>query len=141
MKRTLAAMFALFVLASCGTDGTEVNEDAPAAKKEAVSIDSQAVVESFDSQDPREISEMGDASTWHPYFEGVEDRSASAITLNLSVPGDIDGGDQKDLAEKAGTDIFNFVGEEFPELQQIVVFVDGRDRATINRSDIPLLNL
>lgn len=77
---------------------------------------------------------------WHCSFDRIEARSPSWITIYLDQPGGISDDERKDIAKQAGTHFYNFIGEDFTELDTIVVWVGDLDSATVYRRDIYILN-
>lgn len=92
-------------------------------------------------------NEIGDACDlsdprWHCYYEDLTGTSSDfRVDMHLAFPGDISEDEQRELAEEARLHFFNFVGEEFPELDTIVSYnSDGLDIGTTRRNEVPLLN-
>lgn len=81
------------------------------------------------------ISDMcDDAYThWACFYDGAED-GVSYLRVNLTTDGGWSEGDLDDMAAQAGRHWFNFVGCDFPQLDTIVVNVNGVDR-NVYRSD------
>ena len=138
MKRLIVTLFATLALVACGSEDPPPED--PESSSEGAAIDPNKIQADFEATSTEPIAEMGDMTTWHPYFDSIEERSGSAVTVNLTTPGGFTDDELDDFAERAGTDILNFVGDANPNLDQIVVFVNKDDKATINRRDLPLLN-
>lgn len=83
-----------------------------------------------------------DDPSWHCYYESLTGTdSDSRIDVHLGFPGDISDDEQREAAADARLHIFNFVGEELPELDTIVSYnSNGLDIGTTRRDEVPLLN-
>lgn len=81
------------------------------------------------------ISDMCDDSYthWACFYDGAEN-GAGYLRVNLTTDGGWSEGDLDDMAAQAGRHWFNFVGCDFPQLDMIVVSVNGGDR-NVARSD------
>lgn len=81
------------------------------------------------------ITEMCDAARthWACFYDGAED-GVGYLRVNLSTDGNWSQGDLDDMAAQAGRHWFNFIGCDFPQLDTIVVNVNGVDR-NVYRSD------
>jgi hypothetical protein len=81
------------------------------------------------------IADMCDAAYthWACFYDGAED-GAGYLRLDLTTDGGWSEGDLDDMAAQAGRHWFNFVGCDFPQLDTIVVSVNGGDR-NVYRSD------
>lgn len=81
------------------------------------------------------ITDMCDAARthWACFYDGAED-GVGYLRVNLSTDGNWSQGDLDDMAAQAGRHWFNFVGCDFPQLDTIVVSVNGGDR-NVYRSD------
>ena len=81
------------------------------------------------------FKQMCDASYthWSCFYEGV-DKSAGDLRVRLVTDGGWSPGDLDALATQAGTQWFNFIGCDYPDLSVIVVTVNGLDH-NVFRSD------
>lgn len=78
--------------------------------------------------------------TWHCFYQRIEVAGPSMITIHLSFPGDVFEEERSELAAQARLHFFNFVGPDFPDLDTIVSYSNGRDSGTTFRRNVPLLN-
>ena len=153
MRKTVIAVLAALLLAACGggseSDRTpaevEAQRSADVAEalgetQDANAVDPDAVIASFEANAGMPIGEMGDLTTWHPYYDSVESLNSEGIIVHLSTPGDFSDAEVKALAKEAALHIFNFAGPEHENLMTIVVYVNGVDKGTLRRDEVPLLN-
>lgn len=163
MNRRLAVALSVAALAltsACGgdtepdatTEGTssassKSAEEPKGAKKEPVlepkKINVAAVKATFKAGvGGRAIRDMCDAaySPWGCFYEDVEAVNASTIRVTLTTDGGRGPSDLDAVATDAGTHWFNFVGMDHPDLDVIIVRVNGVDH-NVYRTDIPMLNM
>ncbi|WP_436793479.1 PASTA domain-containing protein [Actinospongicola halichondriae] len=78
---------------------------------------------------------------WHCFYDGLTGRdSPSRVDVHLGFPGDISDAEQREYAADARLHLFNFVGEEYPELLTIVSYnSNGLDIGTTRRDEVLLL--
>ena len=114
----------------------------PEAEPTPTGIDPDEVLATFRSNlmDPR-IKSMCDAAYthWACFYDGIEGHDDSTIRVNLTTDGGWSDDELEDMAERAGTHWFNFVGMEHEDLDTIIVTVNGRDH-NVYRRDIAMLN-
>lgn len=82
----------------------------------------------------------GARTHWSCFFDSITRHNDSAVKVNLTTDGAWSDADLDEMAEAAGLHVFNFVGAQNPNLDYVVVYVNGIDRATVYRRDVPLLN-
>lgn len=149
----------LLVLGQCLGGGDDVDDQAEAEETAQVTeptaspevteepapadLDVKAIAREFNAElGGRKIKDMCDPALthWACFYDGLKPHSPTAFRVELSTPGDWTQPEVDDLAGAAALHWFNFVGMGRPELDQIIVDVNGVDTTTLDRRDVPLLN-
>ena len=64
---------------------------------------------------------------WSCFYDGVEALPGNGLQVVLTTDGGHSDLELEDMAQKAGVHWFNFVGCEYPDLDVIVVTINGLD--------------
>lgn len=78
----------------------------------------------------KDLCKIGGPSEWACYYDGVK-VSGPYLRVELSTPADAD---EDEIVKRAGLHWFNFVGCTYPDLDIIIVVVNGVDH-NVMRSD------
>jgi len=147
MRFISAVVLIAFTLTACGGGGETAVKDKPAVTKtQNPAFDKAAYADKLEAAyiagNGRPIKDSCDAAftNWQCYYDGIEAKSASWVTINMTTPGDISKSQAKAFSKKARTAYFNFVGPEFTKLDTIVTYVNEADTGTTYRRDVAMLN-
>lgn len=111
----------------------------PSASEDVVAVNSKAIEKKFKehlrNNFIKNIGDMCDKghTHWACFYDGVED-GAGYLVVNLTTDAGWSADELDDLAASAGRHWFNFIGCDFPDLDTIVVTVDGVEH-NVFRSD------
>ena len=142
----------LVAVTGCGAD-SDNDEPATASegktstkaaepKAEESKLDVAAIRKTFVTQlGGRKIKDMCDPAMthWACFFDGLE-ATGTKLQVNLSTDGARTDAELDGLAQKAALHWFNFVGADHPDITWVVARVNGVDRESLMRQNVPLLN-
>ncbi len=125
---------------SPGTPKPEpTSETPPPFDPEAYAKDIEALYVATNGGPIRELCDA-DLTRWQCHYDGIKALSESRLDIVLTAPADITVQQAADMSQQARLAWFTIVGGEFPELDTIVTFVNGKETGTTNRAEVPVPN-
>jgi len=76
---------------------------------------------------------------WTCFYDGITPQTPRSVLIELTTDGGWSNAELKKVGEEAALHVFNFAGEQLPQLSEVLVKINGLD-VYMSRDDVPLLN-